>query len=158
MKKISSPPDEACRLGSKVDSDDAYLENMASAIFRIGFSRQVVESKWPEFRRAFRGFSVPVIARFGPADVARLMEDRGIVRNQEKIQAVIDNARVMDGMRRSGAFRAFVLAILKTQGEEALVEELGRRFRRLGPMTSLVFLRMCGHEMPAMMSQRRRVR
>ena len=46
-----------------------------------------------ELRAAFRGFEPAVIARFGPRDIARLMQDEGIVRNRMKIEAAIDNAR-----------------------------------------------------------------
>ena len=44
-------------------------------------------------RRAFAGFDFERVARFDETDVARLLEDRGIVRSQRKIEAVIHNAR-----------------------------------------------------------------
>lgn len=148
-----SSTDEQCQIGRAARTDARYLENMASAIFRIGFSRTVVEAKWPQFLEAFESFAVDAVARFGPRDVSRLMADRGIIRNQEKIEAVIENARVLRGMR--SPFRIFVAEILQKRGEAGLIEELGRRFQRLGPMTSLVFLRMSGHEMPETMAVRR---
>lgn len=150
----SSPTFEPCRLGPTARNDARYLENMASAIFRIGFSREVVAAKWPSIVAAFHGFSVNAVARFGPPEVARLMADRDVIRNQDKIEAVIENARELRGMRRRGSLRAFIVATLKERGETWLIEELGRRFRRLGPMTSLVFLRMSGHEMPGTMASR----
>jgi DNA-3-methyladenine glycosylase I len=130
---------------------------MASAIFRIGFSRVVVEAKWPNFKEAFLEFSVDAVARFGPPEISRLMADRRIIRNQEKLEAVIHNARVLQGMRLEGSFQAFVSTTLRARGEAGLIEELGRRFHRLGPLTSLVFLRMSGHEMPETMAARRTI-
>lgn len=45
------------------------------------------------YRRAFGGFDPEVVAAYGDADVARLLADRGIVRNRAKIASAIGNAR-----------------------------------------------------------------
>jgi 3-methyladenine DNA glycosylase Tag len=143
-----------CLLGGRPSSDDGYLESMASAIFRMGFSREIVEKKWPRFREAFAGFSVEKVSGFGAADVKRLLADRGIVRNQEKIEAVIDNAGVLRAVGKEfGSFGRYAARTLKAGGEEALLADLGKRFVRLGSKTSLVFLRMSGHEMPETMKK-----
>jgi DNA-3-methyladenine glycosylase I len=45
------------------------------------------------FRRAFAGFDFDAVARFGAADVRRLLKDAGIVRHRGKIESTINNAR-----------------------------------------------------------------
>src|SRR5436190_14552008 len=76
---------------------------------QAGLSWITILRKRENYQRAFAGWDAEKIARFGARDVARLMGDAGIVRNQLKISAAIDNAK----------------AFLKTQ------EEFGRFARYL---------------------------
>lgn len=70
--------------------------------FQAGLSWEIVLRKREAFRRAFEGFDPSRVARFGEADVQRLLGDAGIVRSRAKIQATIDGARVFCGMRERG--------------------------------------------------------
>lgn len=47
------------------------------------------------FRKAFENFEIAKVARFQDADVARLMQDPGIIRNQAKIRSAIKNANIV---------------------------------------------------------------
>jgi len=77
--------------------------------FQAGLSWSVILKKRPAFRRAFRNFSPQKVARFGAADVARLMQDAGIVRSRAKIEATIAGARAYLAMRKAGEdFSRFV--------------------------------------------------
>lgn len=60
---------------------------------QAGLSWITILKKRENYRRAFDGFDVRKIARYGERDVARLLGDAGIVRNRLKIQASIANAR-----------------------------------------------------------------
>ncbi len=60
---------------------------------QAGLSWDCVLRKRPAFRAAFAGFDPRRVARFGARDVARLMRDAGIIRNRQKIEAAIGNAR-----------------------------------------------------------------
>ena len=51
------------------------------------------------FRAAFAGFDPDAVAAFGDDDVERLMADAGIVRNRQKIDAAIGNARAVVALR-----------------------------------------------------------
>lgn len=74
-------------------NDDAYFENMTRVIFQAGLSWKTIDKKWPNFKRAFKNFSIEEMARFRDDDVDRLMNDTGIIRNRRKIMAAIHNAR-----------------------------------------------------------------
>jgi len=50
----------------------------------------------------FAGFDPDAVARFGNADVERLLEDRSIVRNRAKIEATLANARATVALRVAG--------------------------------------------------------
>jgi DNA-3-methyladenine glycosylase I len=60
---------------------------------QAGLSWITVLRKRENYRRAFHGFDVERIARYGPEDVERLMADPGIVRNRLKVNSAITNAR-----------------------------------------------------------------
>ena len=70
--------------------------------FQAGLSWQIILRKREGFRRAFKGFDPKKVARFGEADVARLMADEGIVRARAKIEATIAGAKIYCEMERSG--------------------------------------------------------
>jgi DNA-3-methyladenine glycosylase I len=60
---------------------------------QAGLSWLTILRKREGYRRAFAQFDAERVARYGEADVARLLADKGIVRNRLKIEAAIANAR-----------------------------------------------------------------
>jgi DNA-3-methyladenine glycosylase I len=70
--------------------------------FQAGLSWITILRKRDAFRAAFRQFDPKAVARFGAADVTRLMKNAGIVRSRAKIEAAIHNARVFLAMEAAG--------------------------------------------------------
>jgi len=70
---------------------------------QAGLSWLTILRKRTNYRRAFDGFAVEKIARYGTAEFTRLMADAGIVRNRLKISAAIDNAKATLALYESGA-------------------------------------------------------
>ncbi len=81
--------------GRPVHGTTALFERLSLEAFQSGLSWLTVLRKRPAFRSAFAGFDPAVLAGWGPADVDRLLEDAGIVRNRRKVEAVLGNARVI---------------------------------------------------------------
>src|SRR5216684_5180395 len=73
--------------------DRALFEKLILEGFQAGLSWITILRKRDNFRKAFKNFNVRKVARFGKADVARLMQDAGIIRNRLKIESAITNAR-----------------------------------------------------------------
>ena len=97
--------------GFPLADDDALLERFALEINQAGLSWELMLRKRDNFRRAFRGFDVATVARFGARDEARLLADAGIVRNRLKVRAVIENARRIRALQAShGSFAAWLAA------------------------------------------------
>ncbi|HLI67589.1 MAG TPA: DNA-3-methyladenine glycosylase I [Caulobacteraceae bacterium] len=87
----------------------ALWEKLVLDGFQAGLAWITILRKREAFRAAFRGFDPDVVARFGPADRARLMADAGIVRSNAKIDAAIDGAQRYLAMREKGEdFSAFI--------------------------------------------------
>ncbi len=60
--------------------------------FQAGLSWITILRKRENFRKAFDGWDAERIANYGPDDIARLLNDPGIIRNRLKINAAVKNA------------------------------------------------------------------
>jgi DNA-3-methyladenine glycosylase I len=70
--------------------------------FQAGLSWTIILRKREAFRNAFKNFDPELVARFGKPDVARLLEDSGIVRSRAKIEATVAGARIYLAMKAAG--------------------------------------------------------
>jgi DNA-3-methyladenine glycosylase I len=76
--------------------DEAMLfEALALTYFENGLSWAIVFDKRDNLRAAFHGFNPAAVAAMTPDDVERLMAEPTIIRNRRKIEATVQNARVM---------------------------------------------------------------
>src|SRR5580765_2547224 len=89
--------------------DQRLFELLVLEGAQAGLSWSTILRKRENYRRAFAGFDVRKVARFGAKDVARLMKDEGIVRNRLKIRSAIENARLVQAVAREhGSFGTYV--------------------------------------------------
>ncbi|MGN6582487.1 MAG: DNA-3-methyladenine glycosylase I [Rhizobiaceae bacterium] len=79
--------------GRPVADDRRLFEKICLEGFQSGLSWLTILRKRENFRRAFAGFDFEEVARFGDADVERLVADAGIIRHRGKIVSAINNAR-----------------------------------------------------------------
>ncbi|HEX5339529.1 MAG TPA: DNA-3-methyladenine glycosylase I [Gammaproteobacteria bacterium] len=80
---------------------------------QAGLSWSTILHKRTNYRKAFAGFDPVRVARFGVRDVARLLEDAGIVRNRLKINAAIVNARaVLAVQKQFGSFDTYIWSFI----------------------------------------------
>jgi DNA-3-methyladenine glycosylase I len=99
--------------GVPVHDDTELFERLALESFQAGLSWQTILNKREAFRTAFQGFAPVTVAAFDDDDRARLMADAGIVRNRAKIDATIENARVLlDLAAEFGSFGAYLRSVV----------------------------------------------
>lgn len=79
--------------GRPVGDDQRLFEKLCLEGFMSGLSWLTILRKRDNFRAAFARFDTEAVARFTAAEVTRLMNDTGIVRNRAKIEATINNAQ-----------------------------------------------------------------
>ncbi len=95
--------------GFPAREDAVLFERLVLEINQAGLSWLTVLKKRAAFRAAFAGFDIDTIAGFGARDVKRLLADEGIIRNRLKIEAVIENARRLQAIRKEhGSFAAWL--------------------------------------------------
>ncbi|MGH6814707.1 MAG: DNA-3-methyladenine glycosylase I [Hyphomicrobiaceae bacterium] len=142
--------------------DRALFEKLVLEGFQAGLSWLTILKKRDNFRRAFDGFDPERIARYGAADVTRLMSDAGIVRNRLKIAATIDNAKaylklaerrplaqhlwgLIDGRPVINRFRYVRQIPAETDLSRRLARDLkANGFRFVGPTTVYAFMQASG--------------
>jgi DNA-3-methyladenine glycosylase I len=78
--------------GVPLHDDRRLFEFLTLDAFQAGLSWLTILRKRENFRRAFDRFDPARVSKYNDADVARLMQDAGIVRNRQKIHATIGNA------------------------------------------------------------------
>ena len=88
--------------GVPVHDSRMLWETLMLEGFQAGLAWITILRKRAAFRAAFAGFDPDAVARFGPAEVERLMADPGIVRARAKIEATIAGARIYTAMRERG--------------------------------------------------------
>ena len=126
---------------------------------QAGLSWSTILRKREGYRKAFAGFEVAKVARFGARDVERLMGDAGIVRNRLKIESAIANAvatlelesldellwSFVDGKPLQNRFRKLTDIPAETAESKGMSKELKRLgFRFVGPTVCYAFMQACG--------------
>jgi DNA-3-methyladenine glycosylase I len=94
--------------GLPVTDEQGLYERICLEGFQAGLSWATILRKRPAFRAAFDGFNPEAVALFTEADVDRLLQDPGIVRNRLKIRSAVTNAQATLALREEGGLVDFV--------------------------------------------------
>ncbi len=79
--------------GVPLYDDQKLFEFLVLEGFQAGLSWRTILHKRENFRRAFANFDPAKVARFNARSIERLMRDAGIIRNRQKINAALGNAK-----------------------------------------------------------------
>ncbi|MFX1405224.1 MAG: DNA-3-methyladenine glycosylase I [Promethearchaeota archaeon] len=141
--------DWACKEGEFPNKDSKYFENMTRVIFQAGLNWKVITMKWPDFKEAFADFDIDKVTAFDDTDVARLMENKAIVRNEAKIKATILNAQVFHDIATThGSFHTYLKNLLANQDLNQIMKTLQKQFNRLGKTSAHIYLWSVGVKVP----------
>ncbi len=128
---------------------------------QAGLNWETVLKKRERYREVFDGFDPARVAEYGPAKVARLLADPGIIRNRLKIAAAMDNARAFLAVQAEfGSFDAYLWRfvvggslraawsrerVTRTATSDALSKDLeARGFRFVGTIICYAFMQAVG--------------
>lgn len=72
-------------------------------------SWRIVLNKRENFRKAFADYNLKKISNFGEKEISRLLKNAGIIRNRQKIEAAINNAkRFLEVQKEFGSFDKYI--------------------------------------------------
>jgi DNA-3-methyladenine glycosylase I len=180
MKKETSENKEKCRCGwcgtdplyikyhdeewgKPVHDDKVLFEFLVLESFQAGLSWLTILRKRENFRKAFANFEVKKVAKFDEQKYEALMQDTGIVRNQLKIRAAINNAKCfMEIQKEFGSYDKYIWSFVdhkpivnkpktlkdltaKTPLSDAMSKDMGKRgFKFRGSTICYAFMQAVG--------------
>ncbi len=180
MKKETSENKEKCRCGwcgtdplyikyhdeewgKPVHDDKVLFEFLVLESFQAGLSWLTILRKRENFRKAFADFDVEKVAKFDEQKYEALMQDTGIVRNQLKIRAAINNAqRFIEIQKEFGSYDNYIWSFVdhkpivnkpktlkdlpaKTPLSDAMSKDMGKRgFKFRGSTICYAFMQAVG--------------
>jgi DNA-3-methyladenine glycosylase I len=144
--------------GKELRGDRELFERMSLEAFQSGLSWAIILRKRERFREVFHDFDPERVATFGDADITRLLDDAGIVRNRMKIDATISNARTLLALDESfsdllwsfappagPAPTSFAEVPATTPESIAMAKALKKQgFRFFGPTTAYALMQATG--------------
>ncbi|MCM8748515.1 DNA-3-methyladenine glycosylase I [Thermomicrobiaceae bacterium CFH 74404] len=149
--------------GVPVHDDRSLFEMLVLEGAQAGLSWLTILAKREAYRAAFDFFDPELVARYDDRKVVQLLANPGIVRNRQKIEAAIQNARAFLAVQQEfGSFDAYVWRFVdgrpkrnawrrldelpgSTPESEALSQDLRRRgFRFVGPTICYAFMQAVG--------------
>lgn len=149
--------------GVPVHDDRLLFEFLTLEGAQAGLSWETILKKREAYRRAFRGFDPARVARFSAAQVDRLLEDPGIVRNRLKVNSTVGNAKAFLAVQQEfGSFTAYLWGFVggsprvnrwgtlqqvpaRTAESDALSRDLVRRgFKFVGSTICYAFMQAVG--------------
>jgi DNA-3-methyladenine glycosylase I len=147
--------------GRPVTDDNRLFEKLCLEGFQSGLSWLTVLKKRPQFRKQFKNFDIPKVARMTEADIERLLQDPGIIRHRGKIVSTINNAnRALELQNEFGSLAAYIWRFepdemaapekrggieSETEASRALSKDLRKRgWTFVGPTTVYAFMQAMG--------------
>jgi len=95
--------------GTPIHDDQVLFELLILEGMQAGLSWSTILNKRENFRKAFDNFDYEKISLYGDQKVENLLQDKGIIRNNLKIQSVITNAKEFIKVRNEfGSFDKFI--------------------------------------------------
>ena len=131
--------------------------------FQAGLSWSIILNKRARFLEVFDGFDPERMARYDGRRMARILKDPGIVRNRQKIQAAVTNAKaLLEFQEMEGSFDTFLWRFVggapkqnarrslrqlpaRTKESDRMSDALVERgFRFVGPTICYAFMQAVG--------------
>jgi DNA-3-methyladenine glycosylase I len=149
--------------GAPVHDDRVLFEFLTLEGAQAGLSWETILKKREAYREAFAGFDPALVARYSPTRIERLLQDPGIVRNRQKVESTVGNAKAFLAVQKEfGTFDAYLWRFVggvprvnsrstlgdipaRTAESDALSRDLVRRhFRFVGSTICYAFMQAIG--------------
>jgi DNA-3-methyladenine glycosylase I len=131
-----------CNPGKRPRSDQKYFEILCLCLLQAGLNWGSIRKYWQKYKEGFYGFD---IQRLSKAQPEKLLKNPCVIKNQEKVESVVHNAREFEKIRREyGSFSNFLKSLKNLEGE-ASPKALSKKFKHIGPYSAEYFLHSVGY-------------
>jgi DNA-3-methyladenine glycosylase I len=99
--------------GKTTHDDKILFEFLTLESAQAGLSWITILRRRENYRKAYADFDVQKVAAFNDEDVARLLNDEGIIRNRLKVASSISNAKLfIDVQKEFGSFDKYLYSFM----------------------------------------------
>ncbi len=149
--------------GSPIHDDRLLFEFLILEGAQAGLSWSTILQKRENFRKSFDNFDYKKIAQYSEEKIEELMNDKGIIRNRRKIEAVVSNAKsFLKVQKEFGSFDKYIWKFVnnktiinkfkdlsellsKTEDSKLMSKDLKKRgFKFVGPTICYAFMQAVG--------------
>ena len=149
--------------GVPLHGDRGLFAKLVLDGFQAGLSWSIILNKRAGFLEAFDGFDPEKMARYDRRRIERILKDPGIIRNRQKVEAAIGNAKAfLEFRKKEGSFGEFLWSFVggvpkqnarrslrqlpaRTKESDRMSEALVERgFRFVGPTICYAFMQAVG--------------
>lgn len=149
--------------GVPVHDDRTHFEFLILEGAQAGLSWSTILKKREGYREAFSGFDHKKVAAFSEADIERLLQNPGIVRNRLKVKSAVQNARQFLKIQEEfGSFDTYIWGFVggkpivnrwkslaevpaKTRESDRIAKDLKKRgFNFVGSTIMYAYMQACG--------------
>ena len=114
-------------------NDDYLFEMLILESFQSGLSWECILNKRDDFRIAYDNFNAEKIANYSAEKIQELLQNKKIIRNQLKIRASINNAKIFIEIKKEyGTFYHY----LETFTKGKIINEVGKTTNELSDRIS----------------------
>mgnify|MGYP001323114889 CR=1 FL=1 len=122
--------------------DKTVFKRMCAVILSSGFNASIVKNMWDQLKTEFNDFDFTVLKDWGPEKIEILMKNEKVIRNKNKIRAIIHNAKVFNNLiHKHQGFNKF---LQENKDPELLFISIRDSFYFLGSITTFDFLKRIG--------------
>lgn len=112
--------------GVPLHDDNKLFEFFVLEGFQAGLSWQIVLNKRENFRKAFYHFNPQKVAAYSEDKIQELIQDKSIIRNQQKIRACVNNAqRFLEVQKEFGTFDNYIWKFVDYKPIQNSFESIG---------------------------------
>jgi len=131
--------------GFPIHDDNELFGRLILEINQAGLSWETILKKEQSFRNAYSNFNIKKVAAYTEADREMLLADAGIIRNKLKVNAAIENARIILVLQKEfGSFEKW-LEHHHPKTKEEWVRLFKKTFRFTGGQIVNEFLMSIGY-------------
>jgi DNA-3-methyladenine glycosylase I len=131
--------------GFPIHNDNELFCRLILEINQAGLSWETILKKEQTFRKAYSSFDIKKVSKYSAADRKRLMNDAGIIRNNLKINAAIENAKTILALQKEhGSFEKW-LELHHPKTKEEWVKLFKKTFKFTGGEIVNEFLMSIGY-------------
>ena len=123
--------------------DSFFYDKLVGTIHVSGYKVSILRNRWNDIKQAFSNYDINKVSRYTSKDLEKMLDNPRLIRNRRKLNACIENAKIMREI--SEQYDSFGKYLNENKNNlKELKEKLIKRFYFLGNVLVLNYLKEIG--------------